>query len=140
MVILLLRDVIQAYEQLIAHVSECDGSLDGQSLGVAAALGILSLVVAIKPLQEEEKEEGADDGSSVVVTGTMDLTGKVYPVSGLAGKVQVSPKARQHSKELILALSHKGAAVVLIVMIEGQLGVWGQNILGSCFFLEDLRS
>jgi hypothetical protein len=38
---------VQASETLVAHVSECDAILNGSSLGVAAALSLLSLVLEV---------------------------------------------------------------------------------------------
>lgn len=74
------------------HIAHCDSPLDGGSMGVAAALALLSLVVEDK--QPDKDDDGDDDEeeqtAGVVVTGGMDLTGKVLPVAGLAGRLQVS--------------------------------------------------
>lgn len=73
--------VPQAGERLLMQFSGCNGILDGQSPGVAAVLSLLSLVV--------ENKRAGDEGGVVVVTGVVDLVGKVHGVGGLAGKLQV---------------------------------------------------
>ena len=62
------------------HVSDCDWPINGDSLGVAAALGLLSLALGLK------RPVG---GPKVAVTGAVDLLGRVHEVGGLRGKLQV---------------------------------------------------
>lgn len=61
-------------------MSDCDWPINGDSLGVAAALGLLSLALGLK------RPVG---GPKVAVTGAVDLLGRVHEVGGLRGKLQV---------------------------------------------------
>jgi hypothetical protein len=103
---------VQARETLVAHISDCDNSLQGSSLCVAATLSLLSLLLEVGRLGVAQRraspgsivtlgmtmsllaqlpasrdKEGEED--VVVVTGDMDLIGRVHGVVGLAGKIQV---------------------------------------------------
>lgn len=59
------------------YVTKPEDVKGGNSLGVAAALSLLSLVLGRRADQE------------VVVTGAIDLMGNVMDVEGLHGKLQV---------------------------------------------------
>jgi hypothetical protein len=108
---------VQASETLVAHVSNCNEIINGSSLGVAAALSLLSLVLEVgrvastcwaillaflsgiaavitllrMPVQlpADRDGENEDERETVVVTGGMDLLGRVQGVDGLTAKIQV---------------------------------------------------
>lgn len=67
----------QANEELVLYLRDKEAEMDGSSVGVAAALGLLCLAL------------GLDPAPDVVVTGALDLCGRVYGVAGLPGKLQV---------------------------------------------------
>jgi hypothetical protein len=67
----------QANEDLVLYLTGCECGVAGSSIGVAAALGLLCLVLGLKPVR------------GVVVTGSLKLNGRVGEAYGLVGKIQV---------------------------------------------------
>jgi predicted S18 family serine protease len=59
------------------YLRNCERSIGDASIGVAAALGLLCLVLELGLVP------------AVVVTGSLDLNGRVGEVFGLVGKLQV---------------------------------------------------
>jgi predicted ATP-dependent protease len=79
-------------ETLSVHVSGAyQEHVEGGSLGVAAALGLWSLLLRREGGPHLEQQAGI---GSVAITGELDLVGRVHGVSGLAAKIRVRRQGR----------------------------------------------
>lgn len=97
-------------------------TFSGGSLGVAAALSLVSLALGQQVRVIEAEEDAPVLGQSrgvVAVTGALDLTGTVQRVYGLAEKIQVhaggeeDPSSQSHRPTLISCLAIVVCAGVL---------------------------
>lgn len=98
------RGVWQANEELAMTVTGCSSGITGDSLGVPAALALLAFRLGLQPRPA---------GSEVAVTGALDLAGRVRPVGGLRGKLQVrdGPPAAPSACSLVAAAAWPGRRV-----------------------------
>lgn len=125
----------------MVQIANCILPLDGDSLGVAAALALLSLVVEDKEPDEEDDDEDDEEGEGgrcSVVTGAMDLTGKVLPVGGLAGKLQVSAAdaSRQAGGSRRFQSDLTGVMYLVVLLVVCMLGRRaGSSVRGGCWCL-----